>query len=80
MIKIKSSIKRTHNSETNEQALEDAIEKVPTGAYLEGIKTGLQKATPDFDMHYALGINYFWLFLKSTQEKLEKLKRNSLYD
>lgn len=78
-------------SQTNEQALEAAIEKALTGTCLEDIKAGVQEAAPDFgnrfyklgqptdfDMHYALDTNFFWQFLETTQEEeLEKLKRNS---
>lgn len=81
-------------SQTNEQALEAAIEKALTGTCLEDIKAGVQEAVPDFgnkfyklgqptdfDMHYALDTNYFWQFLENTQEEeLEKLKRNSPND
>ncbi len=81
-------------SQTNEQALEAAIEKHLTGTCLEEMKAGVQEAVPafgnkiyklgqpaDFDMHYALDMKYFWLFLKNTQEEeLEKLKRNSPND
>ncbi|KAF7771440.1 type I restriction enzyme, R subunit [Pseudoalteromonas citrea] len=81
-------------SQTNEQALEAAIEKALTGICLEDIKAGVQEAAPDFgnkfyklgqptdfDMHYALDTNYFWQFLENTQEdELEKLKRNSPND
>ena len=77
-------------SQTNEQALEAAIEKALTGTCLENIKAGVQEAIPefgnklyklgqptDFDMYYALDTRYFWQFIEKTQEEeLEKLKRN----
>ena len=69
-------------SQTNEQALEAAIEKALTGTCLEDIKAGVQEAAPyfgnrfyklgqptDFDMHYALDTNFFWQFLETTQEE-----------
>jgi len=81
-------------SQTNEQALEAAIEKHLTGTCLEDLKAGIQDAAPnlnldlyqlgypaDFDMHYALDTRYFWQFLQNTQEQeLEKLKKNSPND
>lgn len=81
-------------SQTNEQALESAIEKHLTGTCLEDIKAGVQDAAiysnnnryqlgypSDFDMHYALDTKYFWQFLNDTQEEeLEKLKKNSPND
>lgn len=81
-------------SQTNEQALEAAIEKHLTGTSLEDIKAGVQDAMPDlnnllykpgqpanFDLRYAIDQTYFWRFLESTQEdELEKLKRNSPND
>ena len=81
-------------SQTNEQALESAIEKALTGTCLEELKDGVGEAIPDvekklykigypanFDMHYALDTNLFWQFLETTQEKeLEKLKRTSPND
>ncbi|MBM7070660.1 type I restriction endonuclease subunit R [Shewanella sp. 202IG2-18] len=81
-------------SQTNEQALEAAIEKYLTGSSIEEIKAGINEVKPDygnqkyqhgapanFDMHYALDTHYFWQFLDSTQEEeLEKLKRNSPHD
>ncbi|MFT6778021.1 MAG: hypothetical protein ACJAV1_001949 [Paraglaciecola sp.] len=81
-------------SQTNEKALEAAIEKHLTGTCLEELKLGVQEAAPDFtnklyklgqpsdfDMHYALDTKYFWQFLQNTQEEvLEKLKRNSPND
>ena len=81
-------------SQTNEQALEAAIEKALTGTCQEETKTGVREVPPDhnnrlyvvgqpsdFDMHYALDTEYFWRFLENTQEdELEKLKRNSPND
>jgi type I restriction enzyme R subunit len=81
-------------SQTNEQALESAIEKHLTGTCLEDIKAGVQKAASDFnnklfklgypsdfDMHYALDKKLFWQFLQDTQEQeLEKLKKNNPND
>jgi len=81
-------------SQTNEQALEAAIEKNLTGTCLEDLKAGVQEAAPDFnnklfklgypsdfDMHYALDKKFFWQFLQDTQEKeLEKLKKNNPND
>jgi len=81
-------------SQTNEQALEAAIEKHLTGTCLEDLKAGVQESAADygnrlyklgspndFDMHYALDTKFFWRFLESTQEQeLEKLKKNSPND
>lgn len=81
-------------SQTNEQALEAAIEKHLTGTSLEDIKAGVEDAMPDlnnllyklgqpgnFDMRYAVDQTFFWQFLESTQEdELEKLKQNSPKD
>lgn len=81
-------------SQTNEQALEAAIEKALTGTCLEELKVDAQEAAhdfgnrfyklghaSDFDMHYALDTKYFWQFLENTQEEeLEKLKRNNPND
>ena len=81
-------------SQTNEQALEAAIEKHLTGTCLEDLKTCVQEAAPsynnamyqlgypaDFNMHYAIDTKFFWLFLQNTQEQqLEKLKINSPKD
>jgi len=81
-------------SQTNEQALESAIEKHLTGTCIEDIKAGVQKAASDFnnklfklgypsdfDMHYALDKKLFWQFLQDTQEQeLEKLKKNNPND
>jgi type I restriction enzyme R subunit len=81
-------------SQTNEQALEAAIEKHLTGTCLEDLKAGVQEAVPDynnalyrlgypsdFDMHYAIDTKFFWLFLQNTQEQeINKLKKNSPND
>jgi type I restriction enzyme R subunit len=81
-------------SQTNEQALEAAIEKALTGTCLEELKVDAQEAAhdfgnkfyklgrpADFDMYYALDTSFFWQFLQNTQEKeIEKLKRNSPND
>ncbi len=81
-------------SQTNEQALEAAIEKALTGTCQEEAKAGVREVPPDhnnrlyvvgqpsdFDMHYALDTEYFWRFVENTQEdELEKLKRNSPND
>lgn len=81
-------------SQTNEQALESAIEKHLTGVCLEEMDVSqgepisdydnqlykLGYAT-DFDMQYALDLRFFWQFLSYTQkDELEKLKRNSPND
>ncbi len=80
-------------SQTNEQALEAAIEKVLTGYSQEELKTD-QVSEPqelyragngfymgdanDFDAKYAIDETRFWHFLESTQkEELEKLQRSS---
>lgn len=81
-------------SQTNEQALEAAIEKHLTGVCLEDVKSAVNESIPDygsqlyklgyatdFDMPYALDLRFFWQFLQDTQEEeLEKLKRNSPND
>ncbi|WP_233144555.1 DEAD/DEAH box helicase family protein [Methyloprofundus sedimenti] len=81
-------------SQTNEQALESAIEKHLTGARLEELanKVGEKPAgfgahyyhkghAADFNAQYAIDSHHFWSFLKQTQEKeLDKLKRNSPND
>ncbi len=78
-------------SNTNEQALEAAIEKALTGISSEALKDG-ETATgqgarykigspADFDMHYAIDNRYFWEFLENTQKKeLEKVQRNNQGD
>lgn len=78
-------------SQTNEQALEAAIEKCLTGISSEALKAGEQAANQglgfkvgapsDFNMQYAIDDRFFWTFLKKTQEEeLEKIKRNSPSD
>lgn len=81
-------------SQTNEQALESAIEKHLTGTCLEELKSSVHEVVPDFgnklyklgqptdfDMYYALDKKRFWQFLETTQkEELEKLKRTSPND
>ncbi|HPW88819.1 MAG TPA: type I restriction endonuclease subunit R [Kaistella chaponensis] len=79
-------------SQTNELALETAIEKALCGISTEDIKSvmvaepnepynsnGYQIGNPtDFNAKYALDELRFWDFLESTQkEELEKLKRQS---
>lgn len=75
-------------SQTNEQALEAAIEKCLTGARSEEIKDsaiGVSKGLgyligfpSDFNMQYAIDNRYFWEFLEKTQdEEFEKIKKNS---
>lgn len=78
-------------SQTNEQALEIAIEKQLTGTCLEAQKTiaegqdvpfsqnhGYQLGLPqDFNARYALDSKRFWAFLEQTQhEELEKLQKH----
>lgn len=57
-------------SQTNEQALEDCIER----SLIEGSR--YEKGNPaDFDRQFALDLDKFWRFLQTTQPKeLEKLK------
>lgn len=80
-------------SQTNEQALEAAIEKALTGTSIEDIKENaasesaeLYRAgngyyigdTNNFNPKYALDENRFWHFLETTQKKeLEKLQRSA---
>src|SRR5690554_7572852 len=79
-------------SQTNEQALEIAIEKALCGISTEDIKNGIAaEATEayggqgyqigfpaDFNPKYALDEARFWDFLENTQkDELEKLKRQS---
>jgi len=78
-------------SQTNEQALESAIEKYLTGTCLEERKAiaeggevpfsqnhGYQLGLPDdFNAHYAIDTKRFWVFLENTQnEELEKLQKS----
>ena len=81
-------------SQTNEQALEAAIEKVLVRSCLEERKNQVQEVVPDygnkyyrpgnpidFNMQYALDERFFWSFLEKTQEDdLEKIKRNNPND
>src|SRR5690606_4173721 len=79
-------------SQTNELALETAIEKALCGISTEDIKNGTvaEPATAyasngyrigqasDYNARYALDEARFWDFLESTQkDELEKLKRQS---
>jgi type I restriction enzyme R subunit len=78
-------------SQTNEQALEAAIEKQLTGTCLEAQKAiaedgevsfsphhGYQLGLPqDFNARYAIDSKQFWAFLEQTQHKeLEKLQKS----
>lgn len=77
-------------SQTNEQALEAAIEKFLTGTCLEELKDdkdadvlfsqshGYQLGYPqDFKAQYAIDDKFFWQFLQSTQvQELEKLQKS----
>tara|TARA_R110002110_G_scaffold415847_1_gene657769 strand:- start:29192 stop:32251 length:3060 start_codon:yes stop_codon:yes gene_type:complete len=79
-------------SQTNEQALEAAIEKALTGVSSEELKVGEKEAgyfgagyvtgfPADFNMQYALDERLFWEFLEKTQDdELEKVKKNSPND
>ena len=79
-------------SKTNEQALEEAIERALTGTSLEELNAiakepDLEYGQPesffigkanDYNAQYALDETHFWLFLEKTQkEELEKLQRSS---
>lgn len=77
-------------SQTNEQALESAIEKFLTGSSLEELKEvkdddipfsqnhGYQIGYPqDFKSQYAIDDKFFWQFLQNTQEEeIEKLRKS----
>ena len=77
-------------SQTNEQALEAAIEKFLTGTCLEELKEVKDGDVPfsqshgyqlgysqDFNARYAIDDNLFWQFLGNTQaEELEKLQKS----
>lgn len=80
------------NSQTNEQALEVAIEKALAGCSTEDIKNGIVAESQsayggngfyigspdDFNAKFAVDEHRFWNFLEETQpEELEKLKRQS---
>lgn len=81
-------------SQTNEQALEAAIEKHLTGTCLEEVKAGVSDLpaaynqdlykmglAANYNATYAIDDLYFWEFLAKTQEQeLEKLKRNNAND
>jgi type I restriction enzyme R subunit len=80
-------------SETNEQALEAAIEKRLTGSTLEELKKDIVSdrlelyrsgngyhigAPGDFNVRFAIDENRFWHFLEATQkEELAKLQKQS---
>jgi type I restriction enzyme R subunit len=81
-------------SQTNEQALEAAIETALVGSCLEERKNQVKEVIPDygnkyyqpgspidFNKQYALDERFFWVFLEKTQEdELEKIKRNNPND
>ncbi|MCW9017818.1 MAG: DEAD/DEAH box helicase family protein, partial [Kangiellaceae bacterium] len=78
-------------SQTNEQALESAIEKCLAGISTEELKEGLSQqslgagyfigAASDFNMQYAIDERFFWQFLQKTQEvELAKLQKNNPTD
>lgn len=81
-------------SQTNEQALEAAIEKHLTGTCLEELKAGVKESSPDFhnrlyqvgyasdfNMQYAIDERFFWQFLQKTQEsELAKLEKHNPSD
>lgn len=78
-------------SQTNEQALEAAIERALTGISSEQLKAGEQTTNQgagykigyptDFNAQYAIDDRFFWEFLEKTQyEDLEKIRRNSPND
>lgn len=81
-------------SQTNEQALEAAIEKHLTGTCLEELKNKAGEFAQDkgnlqyqigiasnFNSQYALDESFFWRFLESTQkETIEKFKLNNTKD
>lgn len=78
-------------SQTNEQALESAIEKCLAGISTEELKEGLSQqslgagyfigAASDFNMQYAIDERFFWQFLQKTQEvELAKLQKNTPSD
>lgn len=83
-------------SQTNEQALEAAIERALTGQCQEDIKAGLVAESPadyvrnngfkrgvpaDFNARYALDEKWFWQFLESTQQDtLAQLQKHSPND
>ena len=81
-------------SQTNEQALEAAIETALVGSCLEERKNQVKEVIPDygnkyyqpgnpidFNRQYGLDERFFWAFLEKTQEdELEKIKRNNPND
>jgi type I restriction enzyme R subunit len=81
-------------SQTNEQALEAAIEKSLTGTCLEELKAGTHELpadfnhrfyrigqASDFNAQYAIDEKLFWQFLQNTQEvELAKLQKNNPVD
>ncbi|SFR52572.1 type I restriction endonuclease subunit R [Thiomicrospira sp. ALE5] len=83
-------------SQTNEQALEAAIERALTGQCQEDAKAGLVAESPadyvgsngfkrgipsDFNAQYALDEKWFWQFLESTQQAtLTQLQKHSPND
>ncbi len=78
-------------SQTNEQALESAIEECLAGISTEELKEGLSQQSlgagyfigtaSDFNMQYAIDERFFWQFLQKTQEvELAKLQKNNPSD
>ena len=78
-------------SQTNEQALESAIEKSLAGISSEALKAGEQATNQgagfkigqpsDFNMQFSIDENIFWQFLQKTKEdELDKIKRNNPND
>ncbi|MGL5948739.1 MAG: type I restriction endonuclease subunit R [Aeromonas sp.] len=78
-------------SQTNEQALESAIEKCLAGICTEELKQGLTPqsagagyvigAASNFNRQYAIDEHIFWSFLRQTQEtELAKLEKNNPAD
>lgn len=81
-------------SQTNEQALEAAIEKYLTGTCLEELHAGIQDNSPKlnnryyclgkaehFNKQFAIDEHFFWLFLaKTQQDELTKLQKNNPTD
>jgi type I restriction enzyme R subunit len=82
-------------SQTNEQALEAAIEKALTGQCQEDMKMGVaetpgeyighngfKRGSPsDFNAKYALDEKWFWQFLEATQkDTLEQLQKNNPHE
>ncbi|MCR9261206.1 MAG: hypothetical protein NXH95_15900 [Pseudomonadaceae bacterium] len=78
-------------SQTNEQALEAAIEKCLAGISSEDLTAGEKPVTQglgfeigaatDFNMQYAIDERLFWNYLEEThEEELNKIKRNSPND